>query len=484
MSLTRTLTVSLLSLAILSGCLPQNTSSSLSAHNPKIKSLSLLDQPARAPRALDIQEWRTSTGTKVLFMHASELPMVDIQLTFAAGSSRDGQLFGLANLTSSMLDEGTGKKLVGDIAAEFDNLGAQFDAGAYRDMAVMSLRSLSNPNNLDPALKLFTEVVTQPSFPQPALDRLKNQLLASFEMQKQNPGAIASLALYDTFYGDHPYAHPSSGTASTIKQIKRQDLITFHRNAYNSSNLNIAIVGDISRAKAEQMAEKISQAMPKGQAFPAVASPTARKIENVHITYPSTQTHLTLASLGIKRGDPDYPALFVANQIFGGGGFGSRLMEEVREKRGLTYGVYSNFSTLQERGLFTISLQTRAELSDATLVFIKELLADFINNGPTAKELADTKREIAGSYPLSAASNSAIVGQLGAYGFYDMPLDWQQQFMQQINDLTLEQVKHAMQKHVQLDNMSVVSVGPKVAQKPLPPAVDRKETTAQGYSHQ
>lgn len=488
MSVTRTLTVSLLSLAIMAGCTTQGTSqNSLSQQNPAIKSLALLDHESPAPRTLDIQEWRTSTGTKVLFMHANELPMVDIQLSFAAGSSRDdivaGEKFGLANLTSSMLNEGTGNKLVGEISAEFDDLGALFGAGSYRDMAVVSLRSLSDSSKLDPALKLFTNVVAHPSFPIPALERTKNQLQSAFEMQKQNPGTIASQALFNTLYGTHPYAHPGSGVSQTVAQINRADLIRFHQLAYNSSNLNIAIVGDVSREKAEQIAEYISQALPKGQALSALPTTQDPQAQRVNITYPSTQTHLMLAKLGVKRGDPDYPALFVANQIFGGGGFGSRLMEEVREKRGLTYGIYSDFSTMQERGPFMITVQTRAEVSEATLAFVKELLADFVKTGPTEKEVADVKRELAGSYPLSASNNSAIVSQLGAYGFYNMPLDWQQQFIKQINELTLEQVTQAMRKHVDPEALVVVSVGPKVPQKPLPPAVERSNAP-QGYTHQ
>ena len=163
----------------------------------------------------------------------------------------------------------------------------------------------------------------------------------------------------------------------------------------------------------------------------------------------------------------------MGNSILGGGGFGTRLMTEVREKRGLTYGVYSGFSPMQARGPFMINLQTRAELSEGTLKLVQDILADYLKNGPTQKELDDAKRELAGSFPLSTASNAAIVGQLGAMGFYDLPLDYLETFMQKSQDLTTEQVKDAMNKHLSADKMVVVTAGPTVPQKPLPPPTDK-----------
>src|SRR5690606_13167622 len=144
--------------------------------------------------------------------------------------------------------------------------------------------------------------------------------------------------------------------------------------------------------------------------LPAVAAPNAPEASQQHIDYPSAQTHINLAQLGIPRNHPDWPALYLGNQIFGGGGFGSRLMEEIREKRGLTYGVYSAFSPMQVAGPFSISLQTRAEMTDGTLQLIREQLKQFLNEGPTAAELQRAKRELAGSFPLSTASNADIVG--------------------------------------------------------------------------
>ena len=443
------------------------------AESTSIESLAALGDQPPSRRDLNIQTWQTAEGAKVLFVEARELPMFDLQLTFAAGSSHDDGIDGLAMLTNAMLNEGVPGKDVGAIAAGFENLGANFGNGAYRDMAIASLRSLSAVDKREPAMQLFNQVLGQPTFPEDSLTRIKNQLLAGFEYQKQNPGKLASLALFERLYGTHPYAHPSDGTAESIPAITREQLQAFHAKAYTASNAIIALVGDLSRSDAEALASQVSAALPKGPALPRIAQPEEPKPGLQHIEFPSNQTHLMIAQLGIDRRDPDYAALYLGNQVFGGGGFGTRLMTEVREKRGLTYGVYSGFSAMQARGPFMINLQTNAELSDGTLQLVKSMLADFISNGPTAEELNNAKRELAGSFPLSTASNAAIVGQLGSMGFYDLPLSYLEDFMRDVEALSVEQVKAAMAKHLNPDALVIVTAGPNVAQKELPPPTDR-----------
>ncbi|MFG0585946.1 M16 family metallopeptidase [Pseudomonas sp. zjy_9] len=439
----------------------------------KLQSLAALDNQAPTRRTLDIQTWNTAQGAKVLFVEAHELPMFDLRLTFAAGSSQDGDVPGLAALTNAMLNEGVPGKDVGAIAAGFEGLGADFGNGSYRDMAVASLRSLSAREQRKPALALFSQVLGKPTFPADSLARIKNQLLAGFEYQKQNPGKLASLELFEHLYGKHPYAHPSDGTPQSIPAITRQQLQAFHARAYTPGNAVIALVGDLTRSEAEAIARQVSAALPQGPALAAIAQPQTPKPSSSHIEYPSNQTHLMLAQLGIDRRDPDYAALYLGNQIFGGGGFGTRLMSEVREKRGLTYGVYSGFSAMQARGPFMINLQTRAELSEGTLALVKQLLADYLRDGPTQQELDNAKRELAGSFPLSTASNADIVGQLASMGFYDLPLSYLDDFMRDVQGLTAEQVKAAMARHLDPAALVVVTAGPTVAQKELPPPTER-----------
>lgn len=439
----------------------------------RLETLATLDGSTPARRELQIQRWQTAEGARVLFVEAHELPMFDLRLTFAAGSSQDGAHPGLALLTNAMLNEGIEGMDTTAIAAGFERLGAQFGNGSYRDMGVASLRSLSAPQQREPALQLFSQVVSAPNFPDEALQRIRNQILAGLQQQKQNPGKLASLELFKRLYGDHPYASPSEGTLDSLPAIERQQLIDFHQRAYTAGNAVIAMVGDLDRAQAEAIASQLSQSLPQGPALPAPPQPVAPPAGSFHVEFPSQQTHLLLAQPGIDRKDPDYAALYVGNQILGGGGFGSRLMEEVREKRGLTYGIYSGFSPMQVRGPFMINVQTRAELSEATLGLVKQLVREFIDQGPTEQELAAVRRELSGSFPLTNASNASIVGQLASIGFYDLPSSQLEDFMDAVQQLTVEQVHDAMRRHIDPDAFVVVSAGPQVEQQPLPPPVER-----------
>ncbi|MCD5988743.1 insulinase family protein [Pseudomonas phytophila] len=453
--------------------LAEEAASDAAPARPALESLKELDGKAPARRSLDIQTWQTAEGAKVLFVEAHELPMFDMRLTFAAGSSQDQNLPGVAVLTNAMLNEGVKGKDVTAIAQGFEGLGADFSNGAYRDMAVASIRSLSATDKREPALKLFSEVVGKPTFPADSLTRIKNQLLASFEYKKQNPGSLAGEELFKRLYGNHPYGHPSEGTAESIKPITLAQLKAFHAKAYAAGNAVIALVGDLSRDEAQAIAAQVSASLPKGPALAKLPIPAEPKAGETHIEFPSKQTHLMLAQLGIKRNDPDYAALSLGNSVLGGGGFGSRLMTEVREKRGLTYGVSSGFTPMQTQGPFMIGLQTRAELSENTLKLVQDIVRDFLANGPTQKELDDAKRELTGSFPLTAASNSSIVAQLGAIGFYDLPLTFLEDFITQSQSVTVEQVKEVMNKHLSADKMVIVTAGPTVAQKPLPPPTDK-----------
>lgn len=434
----------------------------------KVQSLSHLSQSAPTVRHLNIEEWRTSAGSKVLFVETHELPMFDIQLTFAAGSSRDGNKPGVALLTNAMLNEGVKGKDVTEIAKTFEGVGADFGNGSYRDMAIVSLRSLTEAKKSQVALNLLTEVISAPTFPKSSFDRLKDQLLTGFEIDKKTPNKIMTKAFYDKLYGDHPYAHNIAGNPESVKEMTIKDLKSFYKKTYTARNLVIAIVGDLSKKQAEEIAEKISNSLPKGEVLPVIASPTPAKAGKYHTEFTSQQMHISMGELGVTRNDPDYVALSVGNQILGGGNLTSRLMKEVRERRGLTYGIYSGFSTMQVAGPFSIGLQTRAEMTEGSIGLIKEVVREYLAKGPTQQELDDTKREIAGNFPLVNASNSSIVGQLGSIGFYNLPLDYLEDYMSKVQALTVEQVKTAMNKHINVDDFIIVTVGPTVKQQTLP----------------
>jgi zinc protease len=456
-------------LAIASGPLP---AAEAPVPPPGLETLASAEAATPGYRQLNIQRWVTQAGARVLFVEAHELPMFDLRVTFAAGSAQDGRSPGLALMTNAMLNEGVPGKDVDAIARGFEGLGADFGNGSYRDMAVASLRSLVDKQKREPALGLFAQVVGQPAFPPASVARIKNQLLAGFEYQKQNPGHLGNQAFMTQLYGDHPYAHASEGDARSVQAITIGQMRAFHKRAYAAGNAVIALVGDLDRAEAEAIAEQVAHALPAGPALPPVPQAKPPAATATHIEFPSKQSHVLVGQLGISRNDPDYVALTMGNQILGGGGFGTRLMNEVRERRGLAYGVYSGFSAMQAQGPFTISLQTRAQVSEGTLGLVRQVLRDYLRDGPTDAELTAAKKELAGSFPLSNASNASIVGQLANMGFYNLPPSWLEDFMAQSQQLTAEQVKHALNRHLDADKMLVVTVGPTLAQEPLPPPTD------------
>lgn len=436
---------------------------------PALESLQRIDlDQAPARRNLDLQHWVTEQGARVYFMPASELPMLDVQVLFAAGASRDGDQPGLAMLTNGMLNEGTGSKDAGAIAAAFEQLGARFTNSSHRDMALVGLRTLTEQDKLDPALALFSEVMSRPSFPEDAFERLRNQLLASQRLRLQRPGALASEAFWADLYPQHPYGSLPEGTAESLTGISIADLEQFHRRFYSAGNAVIALVGDIDRAGAERIAQRLANALPQGPAAESTPAPEPITSSHRHIEFNGQQTHVLVGQHGISRHDPDYVALYVGNQILGGSGFGSRLMEEIRETRGLSYSVSSNLIPMQATGPFMISMQTRADQVDQALEVIHASLDHFISEGPTEAELVRTRRQISGEFPLSTANNAAIVGQLGVIGFYGLPLNHLQLFLDQVQALTTEDIRQAFARHFDPERRLVVTVGPAALAVPQP----------------
>lgn len=418
-----------------------------------------LDQPP-ARRNLDLQHWVTEQGARVYFMPADELPMLDVQLLFAAGASRDGGQPGLAMLTNGMLNEGTGDKDAGAIAAAFEQLGAQFANSSHRDMALVSLRSLTAADKLDPALALFAEVISRPSFPQDAFERLRNQLLAGLKFRLQRPAALASEAFWTDLYPQHPYGSPPEGTEESLSGLTIEQLSQFHQQYYSAGNAVISLVGAIDRAQAERIAQRLADALPQGTAAGVTPDPLPIDSSHRHIEFNGQQTHVLVGQHGISRHDPDYAALYVGNQILGGSGFGSRLMEEIRETRGLSYSVSSRLIPMQATGPVMISMQTRADQLDLALSVIHDSLDRFIAEGPTEAELVRTKRQINGEFPLSTANNASIVAQLGMIGFYGLPLNHLQLFLDQVQTLTPDDIRQAFARHFDPERRLVITVGP------------------------
>jgi zinc protease len=407
-----------------------------------------------------IEHWETANGARVFFVPAPELPMVDIQVVFNAGAARDGKQPGLAQFTHTMLDKGAGGLSADQIAQQLEGVGAKLSGASLRDMATFNLRSLSDTKYLQPALAVFAKVLAHPDFNAIDLKRERESMLIGLQYALQKPDTVAEKAFYAGLYGEHPYASPPEGTPESLKAIDRKALVAFHKQYYVARNAVVAIVGAVDRAQAEQLAEAVTKDLLAGvsaPALPAVADFSAAREQR--IVHPSSQTHILIGAPGIRRDDPDYFTLYVGNHVLGGGGLVSRLSDEIREKRGLSYSVYSYFLPMAERGPFEVGLQTRGDQVAEALKVTRETLATYVANGPTAVELDAAKKNITGGQALRIDSNKKILEYLAVIGFYNLPLDYLLTFNDKIEAITLEQVRDALKRRIHPDNMLTVLVG-------------------------
>ncbi|WP_455211420.1 M16 family metallopeptidase [Kaarinaea lacus] len=410
--------------------------------------------------APNIQHWETANGARVYFVAAPELPMVDVQVVFDGGAARDGSKNGVALLTNGLLAEGAADLNADQIAEQFDALGARFGNSSERDMAIVTLRSLSESNVLEPGVSLLNKILTKPTFPADAFERERNRMLLAIEQRKQSPGDLAEEAFYQAVFNNHPYATLPEGSESSVKALTVADLKSFYQTFYVAKNAVIAIVGNLDKSQAEQLANAVVAGLPAGQKAPELPAVNTLEAEkDIRIDHPSTQTHILVGTPGMARGDEDYFDLYVGNHILGGNGLVSRLSQEVRENRGLSYSTYSYFLPMRKQGPFILGLQTKNETAQEALKVLKDELRKFVEQGPTVEELEASKKNITGGFPLRISSNSKIVGYIAMIGFYGLPLDYLDQFNAKIEAVTLNSIKSAFQRRVNPDKMATVLVG-------------------------
>lgn len=417
---------------------------------------------------LDIDVWHVN-GTKVMYVYAPELPMVDVRLVFDAGSARDSDKPGVATFTNLLLNNGAGEWDTNQIAERFDNVGAEFSLSALRDMAILSLRSLTEKEWLTVALDTMTAVLQEPRFDKAELERVKKNILVALKNQQESPDDVAELEFYKALYGDHPYASPENGTKESIPAITREDLLAFYKKYYVANNAVLAIVGAVDKKQAQKIAKQLVGSLPKGEK--AAALPEVKLPENavtIKKHHPSSQTTIMMGYPGNYRGDPDYFPLYVGNHVLGGGGFGSRMMQEVREKRGLAYSSYSYFAPMRTKGPFIMGLQTKNDQADKALEIVRQTVKTFIELGPTSQELEHSKKNITGGFPLKLDSNKDILSYVAMIGFYDLPVDYLKSFNDNVEQVTIEQIKGAFQRRIDPDKMVTVMVG--AGQGSTPPA--------------
>lgn len=416
--------------------------------------------------ALQIQSWSLPNGARVLFVENHTIPILDLSVDFDAGSRRDpAGKSGVAALTNAMLARGlravqspSGNELAlseAQISDGFADTAAVRGARLDEDRSGVTLRTLVTER--DVAIPLLGRLLAQPSFPQDFLMRDKARTIASIKESLTQPEAIADKAFSRLLYGAHPYGQQL--TVESVTAISRDDLLAFHAAHYVANRAVVALIGDVTREQADKIAQELTRRLPQGaplSALPAV--PLAQGTEE-RIPHQATQAHILIGMPAMARHDPDHFALTVGNYVLGGGGFASRLMQQVREKRGLTYGVSSYFNPMAQAGPFQIGLQTKKEQANEALKVTRDTVAEFLRDGPTPVELKAAKDNLIGGFSLRIDSNKKILENIAAIGFYQLPLDYLDTWTAKVAAVTTTQVRDAFNRKLQMDKLSTVVVG-------------------------
>jgi zinc protease len=410
-----------------------------------------------AHAGVNIQHWTTSAGARVFFVESRSLPILDVEVAFAAGSAYDPPgKSGLASLTQGLIDSGAGTLDEEQIAGKWVDLGARFSGGADSDRATVALRTLSSAAERSGSLALLRTLLSAPTFPAEVLARERGRSIAALKEADTRPDTIASKAFVKAVYGGHPYGVVT--TETSLQAIGRDDLVNFHRIYYGARNALITIVGDVTRAEAEGIAADLSVGLAASDPPPPLPPVTLPMRETIRLAHPASQAHVNIGTPGYARGDPDSFPLFVGNYVLGGGGFVSRLMQEVREKRGLAYDVHSYFAPRKLSGPFEIGLQTKREQTAESLAVVETTLTKFLKEGPSAAELKAAKQNLADGFALRLDSNAKLLGNVAMVGFYGLPLTWIDDYPRNIEAVTAAQVRAAFAKHLDPEHIVTVIV--------------------------
>ncbi|HTT97116.1 MAG TPA: pitrilysin family protein [Rhizomicrobium sp.] len=413
--------------------------------------------PASAS-AFGAKQINVAKGEDVWFAEDHTLPMVAMFVAFPAGSAYDPNgKEGLASFAASLMDEGAGRL---DSKAFHDALAdkaIQLSIDADRDWTVVSLVTLTA--NAKDAFKLLGTALAHPRFDADAINRVRAQMLQNLKQQDEDPSEIVARDFHQVFFGPHPYGHAPEGTPPGLVSINRNDLVNFAASHWVRNGVKIAVAGDVNAATLTALIKSTFGPL-RANAVPPPPNPTRLGAPGMHeFKMDVPQPNAVFALPGLLRSNPDYLTAYVANYILGGGGFSSRLTNEVREKRGLTYDISTDVPALRKAGLIEGSVATRADAMNQTLSAVRDTMAKFAAEGPTAQELADAKTYLTGSYPLSFSSNAGIAGQLSSFQRSGMTVDYVAKRNGLINAVTLDDVKRVAKQYFDPKRMTVVVAG-------------------------
>jgi zinc protease len=397
-------------------------------------------------------------GATLLVAERPGIPMVVMNIVLKTGAAvdPDGKT-GLANLTASLLTRGTKKHSTQALAAELDFLGASLNVDADYETTTISLTTLTK--NLEPALELVAEVLLSPTFPPAELDRTRKEIEGGLQSHEEDPGWVAQKTFLAKLYPHHPYGRLVEGQPATLATLTQADVKKFHQTYYRPNNAIVALAGEISQEQAVDLLRRHFAGWQLAD-IPSVAWPDARQLSAERITLDKkvSQANVVLGHPGIARSNPDYYAVQLMNYILGGGGFGSRLMDKIREELALVYNVSSSFSVRKHPGPFTVGLQTKNATATQALDESLQVIKRFIEQGPTEAELAAAKAYYINSFPLRLVSNRDVAALLPVLEFYDLGLDYPDRYAGLIGQVTLEQVHNAAKTYLHPDQLLQVVV--------------------------
>ena len=412
-----------------------------------------------ANAAVNIQSFTTPKGLNVWLVESHEIPMVSVEIGFRAGGSFDPpQREGLAYFTSALLNEGAGHLDATSFQEEVDKIGASIGGSADKLNLTIGLTTLSE--QIDPAFYLLGLAVREPRFDEKAAERIKGQILASLKRDEENPGSVISKNYRRAIYGLHPYGKPLKGFADTVELFSSKNAAFFHKNYMTRENMVISVVGDVTKAKLSKLLDENIADLSRGKKRQKVAlAPDAPFAAIVKVPMAVPQAHIMMGHQGISRHDPDYFAAYAMNYILGGGGFNSRLMEEVREKRGLAYSVYSYFAPLPHAGSFTASVQTKNKDAFKTISLMRKEFHRMRDALVSEKEYEGAINYLTGSFPLRIDSNSKILGYLTTMQMENLGIDYLSTWQNKVKSVTREDMQRVARRLLQPENLVTVIVG-------------------------
>ena len=399
-------------------------------------------------------------GMVLLLSEKHELPVVTINMAVRAGSlAEPGDKPGLASITASLLTQGTTSRTANDISRAIDFVGGSLSVSGGDDFATAGIRVLKK--DMGAGLDLLADVLMHPLFDQKEIDRKVNETLASIRQSKDEPEVIAGEAFSKAVFGKHPYGRTNDDIAAFLPRITRQDIVDFYKQRYGPNNCIMAVVGDVTEKEVvAALGERFGGWKAAEGRDPVIAPPpTIPSLTADKMDKKITQANIAMGDVGISRGNPDFYAVVVMNYILGGGGFSSRLMDNIRDNRGLAYDVHSTFSAQKDPGAFRIWTQTKSESANEAIAEIFKELNRIRTETVSDKELTDAKAYLTGSFPLRMDTSSKIALMLTNIEFYGLGLEYPREYVRLVNAVSKDDILRVARQYIHPDHMIIVVLG-------------------------